>query len=111
MPPLNFFDWVLDHFDPRPGDLVLDVGCGAGTYHPALCARGIRAVLGVDASKAMVEASQKQANEHRLPVVVIGADAQMLPLPDAGYDCAMANHMLFHVADQRAALRELRRVL
>ncbi len=90
---------------------MLDVGCGAGSYHLGLCARGVRAVLGVDASKAMGEASQQQANESHLPVLVIEADAESLPLPDAAYDGAMANHVLFHVADQRAALRELRRVL
>jgi ubiquinone/menaquinone biosynthesis C-methylase UbiE len=107
----DFFEWVLDRLDPRPGDLVVDVGCGVGSIHPSLCARGVRAVLGVDRSRAMVEASQRQANERRLPVVVIEGDAQALPLPDHAYDCAMANHMLFHVPDQRAALRELRRVL
>lgn len=44
-------------------------------------------------------------------MIAIKADAQALPLPDDSYDCAMANHMLFHVPDQRAAMRELRRVL
>jgi SAM-dependent methyltransferase len=59
----------------------------------------------------MVQASQRQANHLGLPVMAIEADAQALPLADGAYDCAMANHMLFHVPDQRAALRELRRVL
>ena len=107
----DYFDWILDRLQPRPGDLVVDVGCGVGSIHPALCARGVRAVLGVDVSKAMVGASQRQAKERGLPVIAIEADAQALPLPDDAYDCAMANHMLFHVPDQRAALRELRRVL
>jgi SAM-dependent methyltransferase len=44
-------------------------------------------------------------------VVALTGDAQHLPLPDRAYDRAMANHMLFHVPDQRAALRELHRVL
>lgn len=107
----DYFDWILDRLQPRPGDLVVDVGCGVGSIHPPLCARGVRAVLGVDVSKAMVDASQRQANERGLPVIAIEADAQALPLPDDAYDCAMANHMLFHVPDQRTALRELRRVL
>ena len=109
--PDDFFEWVLDRLDPQPGDLVVDVGCGVGSIHPPLCARRVRAVLGVDASRAMVQASQRQANHLGLPVMAVEADAQALPLPDGAYDCAIANHMLFHVPDQRAALRELRRVL
>ena len=107
----DYLDWILDRLQPRPGDLVVDVGCGVGSIHPQLCARGVRAVLGVDVSRAMVEASQRQATERGLPVIAMEADAQALPLPDDAYDCAMANHMLFHVPDQRSALRELRRVL
>src|SRR5262249_13735312 len=34
-----------------------------------------------------------------------------IPAPDASYDLGMANHVLFHVGDVAAALRELRRVL
>jgi ubiquinone/menaquinone biosynthesis C-methylase UbiE len=107
----DYLDWLLDRLQPRQGDLVVDVGCGVGSIYPLVCARGVRAVLGLDISKAMVDASQRQGNELRLPVIAIEADAQALPLPDDAYDCAMANHMLFHVPDQRRVLRELRRVL
>jgi tRNA/tmRNA/rRNA uracil-C5-methylase (TrmA/RlmC/RlmD family) len=84
----DYLDWILDRLQPRPGDLVVDVGCGVGSIHPPLCTRGVRAVLGVDVSKAMVSASQLQANQRGLPVIVIEADAQWLPLPDDAYDCA-----------------------
>jgi ubiquinone/menaquinone biosynthesis C-methylase UbiE len=107
----DYLDWVLDRLNPRPGDLVVDVGCGRGSYHPLLINRGVRAVLGVDASPGMVAVTQRQANELRLPVVAIEARAERLPLPDASYDVGMANHVLFLVGDVPAALRELRRVL
>lgn len=44
--------------------------------------------LGVDASPAMVAATQRQADERRLPVVSIAGNAEQLPLPDASYDLA-----------------------
>jgi SAM-dependent methyltransferase len=59
----------------------------------------------------MVAATQRRADERQLPVVSIEGNADRLPLPDAAYDLGMANHVLFLIADQRAALRELRRVL
>jgi ubiquinone/menaquinone biosynthesis C-methylase UbiE len=107
----DFFAWALDRLDPRQGDLVLDVGCGTGAYHPELCARGVRAVLGLDPSPAMVAASQRQANAQRLPVISTLGHAEHLPLADAVYVQVMANHVFFFIADQRAALREMRRVL
>ena len=63
--PDDYLEWVLDRLDPHPGDLALDVGCGKGSYHPLLIARGVRAILGVDASPAMVAATQRQANDAR----------------------------------------------
>jgi SAM-dependent methyltransferase len=41
---------------------------------------------------------------------LIQADAQCLPLPDESVDVAMAMHMLYHVPDVPAAIRELRRI-
>jgi ubiquinone/menaquinone biosynthesis C-methylase UbiE len=107
----DFMTWVLDQLEPRPGDLALDVGCGTGAYHAGLCARGAVMVVGIDTSPAMVSASQQQARAQRLPVNVLRADAQRLPLADGAFDRGMANHMLYHVSDQLLALRELRRVL
>jgi SAM-dependent methyltransferase len=100
----DFVDSMLHHLAPAAGDRILDVGCGTGVYHQRLVERGVRIVLGVDASPSMVEATQRQAETHALPVVAIQGDAQRLPLPDHAYDRAMANHMLFHVPDQRLVL-------
>lgn len=38
-------------------------------------------------------------------------DITRLPLPDAGYDVVIANHVLEHIEDDRRAMRELFRVL
>ena len=107
----DFPEWVLEHVDAKPGDLVLDIGCGPGAYHAKLVKRGARAVVGIDTSPGMVAATQQQANASGLPVVAVEASADKLPLPDASYDVAMANHVLFLVDDVPTALREIRRVL
>jgi ubiquinone/menaquinone biosynthesis C-methylase UbiE len=109
--PDDFLDWVLDHLDPQAGDSVVDVGCGRGSYHIPLVRRGARVILALDTSAGMVSTSQQQANAQGLPVVAIEASAERIPVPDASYDLAMANHVLFHVADVSVALQELRRVL
>ncbi|HEY1294555.1 MAG TPA: class I SAM-dependent methyltransferase [Chloroflexota bacterium] len=109
--PDDYLDWVLNHLDPRPGESVVDVGCGRGSYHMPLVKRGVRVILALDTSPGMVSTSQQQAIAHGLPVVAIEASAERIPVTDASYDLGMANHVLFHVADVAAALRELRRVL
>jgi SAM-dependent methyltransferase len=106
----DFFDWLLDILDPQPGELVADVGCGPGAYHPKIAHRGAQ-ILGIDASLGMAEDVLQLAQSQRLPVWAVQADAERLPLADGCCDRLMANHMLYHVPDQGVALREMERVL
>jgi SAM-dependent methyltransferase len=45
------------------------------------------------------------------PRAMLRADVQRLPFPDAAFDALLCHHVLEHVADDRTAMRELRRVL
>lgn len=106
----SFFDWLMPTIDPQPGTLVLDVGCGSGAYHPLLAKYNPR-IVAIDASQGMLDVVQEQARQQTLPVQSIRAFAEALPLRNTCCDRVMGNHMLYHVADQLAALREMRRVL
>ncbi len=44
------------------------------------------------------------------PLAKVHADVQALPFADGEFDVVMCNHVLEHVADDAAAMRELRRV-
>lgn len=106
----DFFAWALDLLDLRAGQVVADVGCGPGVYHPLLAAAGCRTIA-LDASPGMTVETQRQAQQQQLAVHVIQAHAEALPLRSASVDHLLANHMLYHVGDQEAALAEMRRAL
>ncbi|WP_018347786.1 class I SAM-dependent methyltransferase [Longispora albida] len=101
----SVFDVALDLAELSGDELVIDVGCGNGRYLENLRARGHRGlVAGLDYSAGMARA----AGEHGLTGV---ADAQRLPVGTGKFDLALCMHMLYHVPDVDAALRELRRVV
>jgi ubiquinone/menaquinone biosynthesis C-methylase UbiE len=108
--PDDFFAWALAFLDLCPGLCVADVGCGPGAYHPLLHAAGCR-IAALDASWGMATETRRQAQRDQLPVHPIQAHAEALPLAAGAVDRLLANHMLYHVADQLAALREMQRVL
>jgi SAM-dependent methyltransferase len=105
-PQFDIVNWVLDLAGPSPGMRVLDAGCGNGLYLRGLADRGVTAV-GCDLSPGMLRAAAAQAAVHP---AVLNADVTALPLGDGAVDVALAIHMLYHVPDRPAALRELRRV-
>ncbi|MFD9123385.1 methyltransferase domain-containing protein [Kitasatospora sp. NPDC059571] len=103
---------MLDELDVRPGQTVLDLGCGPGTDLAALAraATAAGSVIGVDHDRAAVEtARERTAGESG--VTVRQADIHDLPLPDGSADRARTDRVLQHVADPARVLGEIHRVL
>ncbi len=105
VPKIDFPRWVLNRNKWRGDETVLDVGSGAGDYYLLLreLYPDVR-YFGMDIAPAALALHPAQNELSR-------ADAGSLPYADASFDVVMANHMLFHVADVTATLREFRRVL
>ena len=101
--PDNTPKWVLGLLAPAPGDLVLDAGAGNGAYHPALRSRGAR-IVAVEREMGMIRSVSEPMASY------VAGDVTKLPLPSDAMDHSMANHMLYHVPDIPAALKELARV-
>ncbi|WP_328329119.1 methyltransferase domain-containing protein [Streptomyces sp. NBC_00455] len=103
---------MLEELDVRPGQAVLDLGCGPGADLGALAeaVTGTGTVIGVDHDRAAVEAAEERTAGANTVTVRLG-DVHDLPLPDRAADRARTDRVLQHVADPGAALREIRRVL
>jgi ubiquinone/menaquinone biosynthesis C-methylase UbiE len=96
----------------KPGQELLDVGCGPGTITADLA--GLVApgrVTAVDSSAEVVAQAERTAVEAGVEGIVFGtADVHALPYPDDSFDVVHAHQVLQHVADPVQALREMRRV-
>jgi SAM-dependent methyltransferase len=88
-------------------ETVADIGCGNGAYLAELARhRHTGQVLGVDLSVGMLRAARSRV----LGASLIAGDAAHLPLRDDASGLTLAMHMLYHVPEPSAAVRELRRV-
>jgi arsenite methyltransferase len=96
----------------RPGERILDVGCGPGFF----CAELLEEVgehgwvTGLDASAEMLSLAKRRCAEHE-NIAFQQADATCLPVGDAGFDAALCVQVLEYVADCSKALAELYRAL
>lgn len=92
-----------------PAWTVADLGCGTGDAAERL-APFVRRVIAVDQSDAMLEAAKRRLA--RFPnIEFLTGDLERLPLADASIDAAVTVLVLHHIADLRAALAEIHRVL
>ncbi len=93
--------------EARPGERVLDLGCGAGRFLAALREAGAEPV-GVEIAEAAIERARTN---------VPGADVRLLepdgtiPVAHGEFDLVWCSEVLEHIPDVGAALFEVRRVL
>jgi arsenite methyltransferase len=98
----------------RPGERVVDVGCGAGT-DSLIAAKKVGPdgrVIGVDMISSMLEKARHAAEETRLGNVEFREGyAEALPVDDGWADVVISNGVLNLMPDKAAALEEMARVL
>jgi SAM-dependent methyltransferase len=97
----------------RPGDQVLDIGCGAGqtTREAARMARA-GAALGVDVSASAIERARRLTDAAGLSNVSFEqADAATHPFPPEGFHVAISRFGTMFFADPVAAFANIRRAL
>jgi SAM-dependent methyltransferase len=94
---------VLALLDPRPGERILDLGCGDGVLTERIVEAGA-VVIGVDASEEMIAAAQARGLDARL------ADGQALDF-EAEFDAAFSNAALHWMSDAAAVAAGVYRAL
>jgi len=94
---------VVELLDPRPGERVLDVGCGDGALTEKLVEAGCR-VVAVDSSPDQVRAARQRGIDARV------ADATALAF-DAEFEAVFSNAVLHWIRDPDAALAAIRDAL
>ncbi|MDQ0792907.1 methyltransferase domain-containing protein [Streptomyces sp. B1I3] len=96
----------------RPGQAVLDVGCGPGTITADIA--GLVApgrVTAVDTGRGILDKAASVAAGRGLDNVEFATgDVHALDFPDDSFDVVHAHQVLQHVGDPVQALREMRRV-
>jgi SAM-dependent methyltransferase len=108
------YDWL----GLRPGDRILDLGCGGGRHAFEAARRGAHVVAAdldlaeLKEVRQLFEAMDDQGElEGGGTGAPVGADALRLPFPDASFDRIIASEVFEHIPDDTAAAVELARVL
>jgi SAM-dependent methyltransferase len=98
---------ILRALEPRPGGVLLDLGCSDGEVTNRIAARaGVARVVGVELIEHLADEARGRG------IVVVGADLNArLPFDDASFDVIHSNQVIEHLWNTDNMLREIRRLL
>src|SRR5271154_1462183 len=113
---LDITEKTMRRMDLRPGERILDLGCGSG-WATRLLARmvsdgpqGFGQVVGVDISDEMIRQARAASKEFDNVMFVIGSAAQ-IPWEEKFFDKVLSVESFYYYPDQERALAELFRVM
>lgn len=98
---------IAELLSPRPGEKVLDAGCGTGVFTLDILAAGSY-VVGLDISEPMIRVARRRTEGH--PFCGVRGDMRRLPFRDNHFDKAVSITAIEFIGDARSAVDELFRV-
>jgi SAM-dependent methyltransferase len=101
---------IIEWLEPAAGDRVLDAGCGRGFYLRFLRELSAAKLVGVELELPIL-AKARAALAGDWGVRLVSASLPELPFAAGSFDKVILSEVLEHVPDDRAALREVARVV
>lgn len=98
----NFVEQMFQMYLPDSERVILDVGCGTGSYTVAFAHRGYFAV-GVDLSAEMVEVARRKAAAEHAEVEFVVGDVRTVSFPFE-FDCLFCRGVLNDMATEEDVL-------
>lgn len=107
----DFTEFLAETLRPRPGNRILDVGCGEGLAEVSLGHLHISQIrlVGIDLVVSKVTAALRETKAHNQRVGFAAADARRLPFIDGAFDSLFCIAVLQHIVDANAAIAEFAR--
>jgi ubiquinone/menaquinone biosynthesis C-methylase UbiE len=96
---------------PEAAGVVLEVGFGSGVNLPFYDAEKVSRVIGVEPSGGMRVKANRAMTRQAIPVDLLDATGEALPLEDHSVDTVLLTFTLCTIPDYDTALAEMRRVL
>jgi SAM-dependent methyltransferase len=96
---------------PLARGVVLEIGMGSGLNLPFYNPDQVTKVIGVEPNQAFLRLGEARQQASPVPLEIIRAPAEALPLEAASVDTVVITYTLCSVDDPEQALREVRRVL
>jgi ubiquinone/menaquinone biosynthesis C-methylase UbiE len=108
-------EMTVDLAHIKPGDCVLEAGCGTGTLTLAAKRKAGPSgkVFGIDIIPGMIERSQRKAAQSNLEVTFQLGSIENIPFPENHFDVVICSFMIFHMSEKvrLQGISEIYRVL
>ncbi|MBA4058477.1 MAG: methyltransferase type 11 [Marivirga sp.] len=114
MPERKFKTALVNQMKIKPGDRVLDFGCGSLTLTiMAAKAHPQTEFFGVDVDEKILSIAKQKLNNTGIPIAIRQYDGNKLPYPDNYFDRVMSSLVFHHLTlhQKYYAIEEIRRVL
>ncbi len=104
---------IVSRWNPRPGERVLDVGCGTGLFLKSLAAeRDGLELTGLDLSEPMLSQARRDAKPARSPApTFVRGSVYDMPFADGAFDVVLNSISCHFYLEQVRAFRDIHRVL